>query len=131
MVHLDSTMTDTLTIDKDMTNLKAVTVLGKELVRQFKRPVDIYRTRRGHYHLEQKFIHSLTANIIIRLLAKDDPYKVQLDTLRMAGKVDLHNQLHKRKMALSLTNGTFQHLRKPRTFVKTITLEQCSRKKSP
>jgi len=99
--YLMNMKTRDLTLDMDRCNLKKAKHLAKTLARETHVKVRVFRTRRGHYQLHACFSHSLLDNILMRLLANDDMFRLQYDVVRMFNKVDTHNTLFDDKLSMT------------------------------
>lgn len=96
--YLNNLNTRDLTIDMDRANLQKAKRLAHKIRDEFHCHVRVFKTRRGHYQLDACFPHSLLDNILIRLLANDDMFRLQYDVIRMFNKVDTHNTLFDLKL---------------------------------
>lgn len=98
--YLINMKTRDLTIDMDKANLRKAKHLAKTIAKETHVKVRVFRTRRGHYQLHACFSHSLLDNILMRLLANDDLFRLQYDIVRMFNKVDTHNTLFDYKLVV-------------------------------
>jgi len=113
--YLNNLNTRDLTLDLDRANMTKAKRIAKVIAREFHCAVRVFRTRRSHYQISASFPHSLLDNILIRLLANDDMFRLQYDVIRMFHHVDTHNTLFDIKMRIN--NGKAELDRKARVLV--------------
>jgi len=95
------------TLDLDHCNKRKAVKIASIIATNFNVKVRVFRTRRGKYHIEACFPHSLLDNILLRLLCNDDLARLQFDVTRMACFQDTHNVLFDKMHKLTIANWKF------------------------
>lgn len=113
--YLNNLNTRDLTIDMDGANLQKAVNMAHKITAEFHCHARVFKTRRAHYQIDACFPHTLLDNILIRLLANDDLFRLQYDVVRMFNQVDTHNTLF--DMKLKIDAGEVEHDRKKRELV--------------